>query len=53
MVYPADRVKDVTKYEFETFPSGTELVVAGRFRRDAELVLRDGFLDPISAQVRN
>jgi len=48
MEYPVDRVEDLTKYEFDTFPSGTELVVAGRFRKEAEML---GYLDPISAQV--
>ena len=48
MKYPVNRVEELTKYEFDSFPSGTELVVAGKFRKEAEL---DEFLDPFSAQV--
>ena len=36
MMYPEDRVSFLTSSEFETFPSGTELVVAGSFLKELD-----------------
>ena len=50
MTYPRDRVEDLTNHNFETFHDGTEVVVAGRIRKDADMESLM-LMDEISAQV--
>ena len=51
ITYPLNRVEDLTNHNFETFSDGTEVVVAGRIRKDADMEEALIFMDEISAQV--
>ena len=50
IMYPLDRVEDLTNHNFETFHDGTEVVVAGRIRKDADME-SSILMDEISARV--